>query len=132
MATRETRAPASIILWRRYAGALLLSVLFLLTCGGTPVAGSVCFQWGTASQPWRWTVRKGKVGRWQRGQGLAGFTRPYLHIKAVSCREQPPVSDEDSPALVLLPPKPEADLPGPFSSSCSAPTHDLAEGQGSS
>lgn len=52
-----------------------------------------------------------------------------LHIEAVSCGEQPAVGDEDGPALVLLPPKPEADLPGPLSSSRGAATHDLAEGQ---
>lgn len=54
-----------------------------------------------------------------------------LHVKAVSCREQPPVSNEDSPTLVLLLPKPQTDLPGPFSSSCTAATHDLVEGQSS-
>lgn len=70
----------------------------------------------------------------REGEGQVGG-RPRaisdLHIKAVSCRKQPPVGNEDSPTLVLLLPKPETDLPGPFSSSCRAPTHDLAEGQSS-
>lgn len=47
----------------------------------------------------------------------------------MSCREQPPVSNKDSPTLVLLPPKPETDLPGPFSSSRAAAAHNLAKGQ---